>query len=184
MSYVLIILLIIIILFLLYGIMVYNKLVQASNNIDKSWANIDVLLKQRAEQLPKLISVVKSYMEYEESVLKQLTDARTKFLSATTIDDKVKTENQMEKCLKNLFAISENYPDLKSNQAFLDLQKQINTLEQKIADRREFYNETVNIFNIFIKQFPDIIIANALMYQKHALLQVPEEQRQDVKIEI
>ena len=166
-----------------YFVGIYNGLIQVRNNADKAWANIDVLLKQRHDELPKLIETCKGYMKYEQSVLEKVTQARTAFMNAGTVDDKTKAENLLNQSLKTLFAVSENYPDLKANQNFLQLQNRISGLENEIADRREFFNESVNIYNIRIQQLPDVFIANALGYARRSLLEIPKEETKDVKIQ-
>lgn len=166
-----------------YFVGIYNGLIQVRNNIDKAWANIDVLLKQRHDELPKLIETCKGYMKYEQSLLEKITQARTAFMNAATIEDKTKAENQLAAGLKTLFAVSENYPDLKANQNFLQLQNRISGLENEIADRREFFNESVNVYNIRIQQFPDVILANNLGYTRRSMLEIPKEETQDVKVQ-
>ena len=166
-----------------YVVGIYNGLIMVKNNIDKAWANIDVLLKQRHDELPKLIDTCKGYMKYEQGLLEKITQARTSFMSATSIEDKTKAENVLNAGLKTLFAVSENYPDLKANASFLQLQNRISGLENEIADRREFFNESVNVYNIRIQQFPDVIIANSLGYTRRSMLEIPKEETTDVKVQ-
>ena len=166
-----------------YFVGIYNGLILVRNNADKAWANIDVLLKQRHDELPKLIDTCKGYMKYEQSVLEKLTQARTAFMNATSIEDKTKAENQLAAGLKTLFAVSENYPDLKANASFLQLQSRISGLENEIADRREFFNESVNVYNIRVQQFPDVLLANNLGYARRSMLEIPKEETQDVKVQ-
>ncbi len=166
-----------------YFVGVYNGLIQVRHNVDKAWANIDVLLKQRHDELPKLIDTCKGYMKHEQSLLENITKARTSFLNASSIEDKTNAENALNKSLKTLFAVSENYPDLKANQNFLQLQGRVSGLENEIADRREFFNESVTIFNVRIQQLPDLFIANMLAYKVRPLLEIPKEETQDVKIQ-
>ncbi|HCM41848.1 MAG TPA: LemA family protein [Candidatus Omnitrophica bacterium] len=166
-----------------YFVGVYNGLVQVRHNVDKAWANIDVLLKQRHDELPKLIDTCKGYMKHEQALLENITKARTSFLNASSIEDKTNAENALNKSLKTLFAVSENYPDLKANQNFLQLQGRVSGLENEIADRREFFNESVTIFNVRIQQIPDLFIANMLAYKIRPLLEISKEETQDVKIQ-
>jgi LemA protein len=166
-----------------YFVGIYNGLIMVRNNIDKAWANIDVLLKQRHDELPKLIDTCKGYMKYEQSVLEKITQARTAFMSATSVEDKTKAENLLNQSLKTLFAVSENYPDLKANQNFMQLQGRISGLENEIADRREFFNESVNVYNIRIQQFPDVILANSLGYTRRSMLEIAAEDKTDVKVQ-
>ena len=165
-------------------ITIYNALVRMRNNISKSWANIDVILKQRSDELPKLVDSVKGYMKYEEGVLTKVTEARTKFLDAQTVQEKAKANNMITDALKSLFAVAENYPTLKANESFLQLQTRISGLENELADRREFYNDSVNEYNIKIDSFPDLIVARMMGYtQPETMFEVDESDKKDVKID-
>ncbi|MGD0923080.1 MAG: LemA family protein, partial [Terriglobia bacterium] len=135
----------------LYFITIYNSLVRLRNDMDKAWANIDVLLKQRHDELPKLIETCKGYMQYEQKTFQMIVEARTSFMKATTVAEKAQADNLISGALKSLFAVSENYPDLKANNNFMQLQKRISELEERIADRREFFNDDVNTYNIRIQ---------------------------------
>jgi LemA protein len=123
-----------------YVVGVYNMLVRLANNIDKAWSNIDVILKQRHDELPKLVEVCNSYMTHERETLESVTKARTAYSTGQNIDDKAQAENQIVGALGKLFAVAEQYPDLKANQEFLAIQQRISALESTIADRREFYD--------------------------------------------
>ena len=165
-------------------ISIYNALVRMRNNISKSWANIDVILKQRSDELPKLVDSVKGYMKHEEGVLTKVTEARTKFLDAQTVQEKAKANNMITDALKSLFAVAENYPTLKANESFLQLQTRISGLENELADRREFYNDSVNEYNIKIDSFPDLIVARMMGYtQPETMFEVDESDKKDVKID-
>ena len=179
---ILFVILIVIVALALWFFSIYNGLVMLKNDIQKSWANIDVLLLQRSSELPKLIESVKGYMAHEKSTLEALTRARTAFLSAKSVPEKAAADNQISGALKTLFAVSENYPDLKANQSFLQLQGRISGLENEIADRREFYNNSVNLYNIRIQSVPDMFVANMLRYSAEQMFKVTEEQRQDVQV--
>jgi len=148
-----------------------------SNNVDKSFGNIDILLKQRADEIPNIIKVVKESMKFEESMLTKLTELRTQFLSASSTEEKVELSNQMQNQLKSIFAVAENYPDFKTSQNFLLLQNRVSQIEDAIADRREFFNESVTMYNIGIAEFPDLILAKLLMYKKKQLLQISEQEK-------
>lgn len=165
-----------------YLIGLYNSLIVVRQNIDKAWANIDVLLKQRHDELPKLIETCKGYMRHEQGVLEGIAKARTAFMSAPSIPEKTVAENELTRGLRQLFAVAESYPDLKANQNFLQLQGRISALENSIADRREFFNESVNVYNIRIRQFPDLFVAGMLGYGPRPLLEAPEADRQDVQV--
>ena len=165
-------------------ISIYNALVRMRNNISKSWANIDVILKQRSDELPKLVDSVKGYMKHEEGVLTKVTEARTKFLDAQTVQEKAKANNMITDALKSLFAVAENYPTLKANESFLQLQTRISGLENELADRREFYNDSVNEYNIKINSFPDLIVARMMGYtEPETMFEVDESDKNDVKID-
>ncbi|MCX5782211.1 MAG: LemA family protein [Elusimicrobia bacterium] len=162
----------------LYFIGIYNQLIQIFVNVDKSWSNIMVLEKQRYDEIPKLVEVCNGYMKYERETLEKVTLARTKFLGATTPPQVAQAGADLSTALKSLFAVSENYPDLKANNNFRQLQERISYLENQIADRREFYNDSVAIFNSRIKQIPDTFVANMMNYQSKEMYKVAESEKQ------
>lgn len=166
-----------------YFISIYNSLVRLKNNIEKAWSNIDVLLKQRHDELTKLLSTVKGYKDYEKDVLVKVTEARTAFMNAKSVPEKAQADNVMSSTLKSLFAVAENYPQLKANESFLQFQNRISDIENQISDRREFYNDSVNTFNIRIEQIPYLFIANYLRYTRKELFKVDESDRKDVEIQ-
>jgi len=167
-----------------YFIMIYNGLISLKENIKKSWSNIDVILKQRHDELPKLISVCESYAEFEHGVLDRLMKAREKYFKASGVAKKSEASNEITAALQGIFALAENYPDLKTNKNFMQLQDRISHLEETLADRREFYNDSVNNYNIRIKQIPDVFVAGMLNYQDEVMFKVSEKERQDVKVNI
>jgi LemA protein len=140
----------------------YNALIRLKNDVVKAWSNIDVLLKQRNDEIPNLVSVVKAYMEYEKQVLEEVTKARMTFLNATSLQEKLAADHLTTSALEQLFAVAENYPNLKANENFLKLQSRITGLENEIADRRELFNEAVNILNIRVESVPDMYIAKPM----------------------
>jgi LemA protein len=162
-----------------YVVGVYNMLVRLFNNIDKAWSNIDVILKQRHDELPKLVEVCNSYMIHERETLESVTKARTAYSTGLNIDDKAQAENQIVGALGKLFAVAEQYPDLKANQEFLALQQRISALESTIADRREFYNDSANLYNIAIQQIPTLWVAQEIGYTARPLLTVAPSDRKD-----
>lgn len=165
-----------------YLVTIYNSLVRLKNDIDKAWANIDVLLKQRHDELPKLVETCKGYMQYEQKTFQLITEARTAYMRAGSVAEKAQADNMISGALKSLFAVSENYPDLKANNNFMQLQKRITELEEKIADRREFFNDDVNTYNIRIQQLPDVFIAGMLHLQHRDLFRVADDDRKDVDV--
>ena len=168
-----------------YLVSVYNGLVSLKHAVSKAWANIDVLLKQRHDELPKLVETCKQYMEYEQETLDKVMKARTSVASAQQSGDMAalgKAEGAMRLGLGSLFAVAEAYPDLKANETFQHLQTRITGLENDIADRREFYNESVNNNNVRIEQFPDVIIARFFNFKSFDLLEFADEEKTDVDI--
>lgn len=165
-----------------YVVSVYNMLVRLANNIDKAWSNIDVILKQRHDELPKLVQVCNSYMIHERETLESVTRARNAYSTGLNINDKAQAENQIVGALGKLFAVAEQYPDLKANQEFLAIQQRISTLESTIADRREFYNDSVNIYNIAIEQIPTVWVAQEIGYTERPLLAVASSDRKDIPL--
>lgn len=165
-----------------YIIGTYNSLIQVKNNIEKAWKNIDVVLLQRHDEIPKLIDAVKGYMQHERGLLDKLTRLRTGYREASAIEDKTRIENELNRSLSQLRVAWEAYPDLKASQNFIQLQDRISALESQIADRREFFNDSVNIYNIQIETFPAMLLAKAFGYQRHSFLDVPEERKQDAKV--
>ena len=169
--------------FIAYFVSIYNALIRMKNNIQKSWANIDVLLKQRSDELPKLINTVKGYMKYEEDVLTKVTLARTKFLDSQSVKEKAESNNMITDALKSLFAVSESYPELKASENFQQLQSRISGLENELSDRREYYNDSVNEYNIRIESFPDMIVARMLGYTiPYDMFEVSESDKKDVEV--
>jgi LemA protein len=166
-----------------YTTMLYNNLVQLKHNVTKAWANIDVLLKQRHDELPKLVETCKQYMKFEQETLQKVMEARSKVFSAReaqNMPELGQAEGMLRATLGHLFALAEAYPDLKSNQSFQQLQARITSLENAIADRREFYNESVNVNNVRIEQFPDTIIAGMFNFKQAQLLEFREAEKADV----
>ncbi len=161
----------------LYGAGIYNRLIQVRVNVDKSWSNIEVLEKQRYDEIPKLIKVCEGYMQYERETLEKVTAARTRFMDAQTPGQIAQADSQLSGALKTLFAVSENYPELKANNNFMQLQQRISYLENQIADRREFYNDSVGIFNTRIKQVPDVFLANFMALKEREMYKVDEAER-------
>ena len=167
-----------------YAFIIYNSLISLKENIKKSWANIDVILKQRHDEIPKLISVCESYAQFEKGILDRLMKARENYFGAKGVSKKAAASGEVSAALGGLFAIAESYPELKTNEHYMNLQNRISHMEETLADRREFYNDSANNYNIRIQQIPDVIIAGFLHYQNEELFQVSERDRQDVKIDI
>jgi LemA protein len=170
---------------IVWGIAIYNQLVSLKNNTKKSWSNIDVLLKQRNSELPKLIDTCKQHMKYEQETLEKVIQARNlveSAMKAKNIPQIGAAEVKMEASLNGLFAVAEDYPELRGSDAFLRLQTRISTLEESISDRREFYNDVASMSNTCIQQFPDNIVANAFSFEEFDLLEFRVEELQDVDV--
>lgn len=174
-----------VIVILIYGIGLYNNLVQVKHEVAKAWANIDVLLKQRHDELPKLVEVCKQYKAFEQSTLQRVIEARSRVQSAREQQDIPalgRAEGALRLGLGNLFAVAEAYPELKANEQFMQLQSRITALENALADRRELYNEAVNINNVRIEQFPDAVIARQFNFPARPLLEFSTAETADVDI--
>ncbi len=168
-----------------YGISIYNHLVRIKHNVSKAWSNIDVLLKQRHDEIPKLVETCKQYMKYEQDTLEKVMQARSQVSEARQNQDVPglgMAEGALRLGLGQLFALAEDYPELRANENFQHLQGRISTLENSIADRREFYNESVNINNIGIEQFPDLIVARLFGFGSRDLLEFEASQIEDVNV--
>jgi len=168
-----------------YVVRIFNGLVALRENVRKAWANIDVLLTQRHDELPKLVETCKRYMAYERETLERVMHARAAIFQAQGRLDVAAVgaaEQQLREGLGRLFAVAENYPDLKADQTFRHLQGRITELEEGIADRRELYNEAVNLNNIRIQTFPDLVVARNFGFKPASLLEFAEEQKRDVDL--
>jgi LemA protein len=170
---------------LVYLIISYNSLISVKNSVSKAWANIDVLLKQRHDELPKLVDTCKQYMKYEQETLEKVIQARSRVSEARESQNVAAlgtAESVLRSGLGQLFALAESYPELKANEQFLHLQSRISGLENAIADRREFYNDSVNINNVRIAQFPDLILARLFNFKSFDLLKFAAEELTDIDI--
>jgi LemA protein len=176
---------IIIAVIVIYFVITYNSLVSIKHNVEKAWANIDVLLKQRNDELPKLIDTCKVYMTHESQTLEKVISARMGVDAARQTHDVAglsQAESVLTHSLGGLYAVAENYPDLKADQTFINLQQRITGLENQIADRREFYNDSVNVNNVRIQQFPDLIVAGVFNFEQKPLLKFASAELKDVDV--
>jgi LemA protein len=170
---------------LIYAVTLYNGLVQLKNNVAKAWANIDVLLKQRHDELPKLIEVCKQYKQFEQTTLTQVIAARNQVHEARAAQNVAalgQAEDSLRGGLGKLFAVAEAYPELRANESFMQLQARITQLENAIADRREFYNDAVNLNNTRVEQFPDAVIAGLFRFGTQPLLEFSSAEKADVDV--
>lgn len=180
-----IILLVLLVVATVYLIGLYNGLVGLKNGVSKAWANIDVLLKQRHDEIPKLVEVCKRYMQHERDALDAVIKARSGVAAASDARDMTalgNAEGALRRGLSQLFALAEDYPDLKATEQFLHLQGRISNLENAIADRRELYNESVNLNNTGVEEFPAVLVASMFRFRHFELLRFAAEETRDVDV--
>jgi LemA protein len=169
----------------IYAVFTYNRLVGLKHGVGKAWANINVLLKQRHDELPKLVDACRQYMQFEQDTLEKVMQARNRVSQARERHDITalgEAESALRMGLEHLFAVAEAYPELKTNETFLHLQARITGLEDAIADRREFYNDSANLNNVAIEQFPDVIIAQLTGFGPFRLLKFSSKETSDVDV--
>lgn len=174
--------LIIIIFVAIWGVLTYNSLIILRGRVDNSWAQIDVQLKRRFDLIPNLVSSVKGYAQHEKETLEEVTASRTKYLSAKTPEEKLGANSELTGALSRLFAVAENYPDLKASTNFLDLQNQLKDTEDKISYSRQFYNDTAMKFNIAIVKVPTSIIAGLFGFKGRPYFKTEGEERENVEV--
>lgn len=170
---------------LLYTVVAYNGLVRLKHNVARAWANIDVLLKQRHDELPKLVEVCRQYKQFEATTLARVTEARARVAAAREQHDVAAlgaAESMLRSGLGQIFAVAEAYPELKANEHFMQLQSRITALENSIADRRELYNEAVNVNNVRVDQFPDLVIARLFQFVAQPLLEFSTAEKADIDL--
>ncbi len=177
-----IIILVVLFLLVLYGVGVYNKLIRLRNQSEESAAAIDAHLKKRYDLIPNIVETVKGYASHEKETLVGVIEARNKAMAATTLTEKNDAANAFSSTLKSLFALSENYPELKANQGFLDLQKQLQMVEDELLHARKYYNAIVSDINTIIQTVPSSIIASITHFQKLTYLTIEEEARERVTV--
>ncbi|EOE1543512.1 TPA: LemA family protein [Providencia rettgeri] len=160
-----------------WGISIYNRLINTRNQVSNQFANIDVILKQRADQIPQLVTITEKAMEHEKTLFTSLSDARQRYFNAQNMNEKIAASNEMNRALGNLVAIAENYPTLISGEQFTQLQIALSDVENKIAQRREGFNDATTEYNTAIQMFPDSLIANAFRFSALPLLDISEDEK-------
>lgn len=163
-------------------ILVYNGLIKFRNRVDEAWSDIGVQLKRRYDLIPNLINTVKGYAKHEKELLENVTKARTEAMGSQNPKESAEKENMLSDTLKSLFAVSENYPDLKANQNFLELQRELTDTEDKIQASRRFYNGNVRDFNTKVQVFPTNMIAGMLNFKNYDFFEVAEAERENVEV--
>jgi LemA protein len=180
--WVLIVILVIVVLLAIIGVVMYNGLVALKNRVENAWAQIDVQLRQRYDLIPNLVETVKGYAEHERETLERVIAARNQGIQAGSPHEQAEAENVITGALRQLFALSEAYPDLKANQQFLNLQEQLTAIEGKISYARQFYNDTVYKYNTQIQKFPHVIFARMLGFSEREYFEAEDESRGPVQV--
>ena len=176
------ILIIVLVLIVLWAISVYNSLVALRNRVKDQWAQIDVQLKRRFDLIPNLVETVKGYTKHESETLEAVIKARNTYVSATVPEEQMKADGELTKAISKLFALTESYPDLKANTNFQALQQELTETESKIAAARQFYNDTVMVYNNKVAMVPSNIIASLFKFNKEAFFEANETERQNVQV--
>ncbi len=167
----------------IWGVAIYNGLIRLKNRVDEAWSDIDVQLKRRYDLIPNLVNTVKGYASHEKEVFEKVTEARTKAMGAQSTGDKAQAENTLSQTLKSLFAVAEAYPDLKANQNFLELQRELTDTEDKVQASRRFYNGNVRDFNTKIQVFPNNVFAGMLGFSAREFFEAEGGEKEPVKVE-
>ena len=177
-----IIIIVIVVLIIAWAFATYNKLVDLRNRVKDQWAQIDVQLKRRFDLIPNLVETVKGYAKHESETLEAVIQARNTYVSATTPEAQMKADGELEKAISKLFALSESYPELKANTNFQHLQQELTETESKIASARQFYNDTVTMYNNKVEMVPSNIIASLFKFKKEAFFEANEAERENVQV--
>ncbi|MBD3366240.1 LemA family protein [candidate division WWE3 bacterium] len=167
----------------LYLIGIYNKLAKLKVRIDEAWSQIDVQLKRRADLIPNLVETVKGYASHEKGVFQQVTEARSALMSASNVKEAGQADQQLQTALKSLFAVAEAYPELKAQEGFTNLQRELSDTEDKVAYSRQFYNAVVRDFNTMLATFPTNVVGNMLGYSQREFFEASEEERKNVEVD-
>ena len=173
----------IIVIVAIWAVAIYNGLITLKNRVDEAWSDIDVQLKRRYDLIPNLVNTVKGYATHEKEVFEKVTQARSNAMGAGTTQGKAQAENMLSDTLKSLFAVAEAYPDLKANQNFLELQRELTDTEDKIQASRRFYNGNVRDFNTKIEVFPNNIFARIMKFVRREFFEAAEGEKENVKVE-
>lgn len=177
------IILVIVIILVVLSIAIYNSLINSRNRVKNAWSQINVQLKRRTDLIPNLVETVKGYATHERGVFENVTRARSNLMNAETVHETADANNMLTGALKSLFAVAENYPDLKANENFLDLQQQLSQTEDKIAYSRQFYNDTVLMYNNKIQMFPSNLIARQFGFEEAEFFEIPESETEVPKVQ-
>jgi LemA protein len=182
-TYIIIGILIILVILVVFAVATYNSLINLRNRVKNAWSQIDVQLNRRADLIPNLVETVKGYAKHEKTVFEDVTKARASVMGAQTVKESAEANNMLTDTLKSLFAVAENYPELKANQNFLELQGQLEETENKIAYSRQFYNDTVLMYNNKIQMFPSNLFARQFNFKEADFFEIEESARSVPKVE-
>ena len=174
----------VIVVILLYILITYNKLVETNNIVKEAFSTMDIYLKKRWDLVPNLVEVVKEYAKYEKDVFNQITILRTNAYQNMSINKKITINENLTEVLSSIMAISENYPDLKANQNFLELSRELSKIEDEIANSRKYYNGCVRIFNTRIQIFPNNILAKIFKFKEENMFEANKEEKNNVKVDL
>lgn len=180
---IIVVILALVIIFVFYVIGIYNRLVNARNKVKDQFSQIDVQLKRRIDLIPNLVETVKGYAKHEEGTLKEVIEARNKMANANNINEELEASGEVTSALNKLFALAESYPELKANENFMSLQKDLKETEDKISYARSFYNDTVLNYNNMREQFPSNIIAGMFNFEKIDFFKADDKDKENVKVE-
>lgn len=178
----LIVLIIVLVIIALFVVSTYNGLVSSRNKVRDQFSQIDVQLKKRADLIPNLVETVKGYAKHESETLEKIIEARNGYVNAKDETEKIKASSELSSGISKLFALAESYPDLKANSNFLDLQNQLKDIEDKIGYARQFYNDSVLMYNNKIEMFPSNIVAGMFHFTKESFFEANETERENVKV--
>lgn len=176
-------LIVVVVLLIVWIIGVYNNLVSLKMRVKNAWAQIDTQLKRRFDLIPNLVETVKGYAAHEQGTLEKVIAARNTYASATSVEDKAKANNELTSTLKSIFALGEAYPELKANENFLALQTELTGTEDKVAYSRQFYNDTVQMYNTAIMKFPNNILAGMFGYKEEPFFTIDNAEKEPVKVQ-
>lgn len=174
---------IIVVVILLWFVAAYNGFVKLRNMIREAFSTMDVYMKKRYDLIPNLVETVKGYATHEQSTFEKVISARNTAAGATTVEGRIQGENALTGTLRTLFAVAEAYPDLKANANFMDLQKQLQSIEGEIANSRKYYNAVVRDFNTKTESFPSVIVASMFGFKREPLFEITSDERQNVKVQ-
>jgi LemA protein len=173
----------VVLILVIWFIAAYNRFVSLRNRVEEAFSTMDVYLKKRYDLVPNLVETVKGYAKHESSTFENIVKARNMAMGAQTMEERAQGENMLTGTLKSLFALAENYPELKANQNFLELQGQLSSIENDIMNSRKYYNAIVREFNIARESFPSVIVANMMHLEKKTMFEIEEAERQNVKVQ-